>query len=88
MFKTVNSEQHLLHTLQYISRINMNIGVLSNYLSNIEESLLLAKLNIVPNFIVSEEELTVIRQELDDPQLRNMSNEHILEMLELDSFMN
>jgi len=66
----------------------MNVYVLSSYLSNKEESLLLAKLNIVPNFIVSEQELTVIRQELDDPQLRNMSDEDILEMLELDRFMN
>jgi len=35
IFKGVNSENHLLHALQYISRINLNIDVLSNYLSSL-----------------------------------------------------
>jgi len=49
--------------------------------------MLLARLNIVPNFIVSEQELTIIRHELNDPELCNLSNEHILDILELDTFM-
>jgi len=87
IFKNLNSEHHISHTLQYISRININIDVLSNHLNNIEESMLLARLNIVPNFIVSEQELTIIRHELNDPELCNLSNEHILDILELDTFM-
>lgn len=49
--------------------------------------MLLAKLKIVPTFIVSEEEVNVIRQELNDPELREMSDKHIFQMLELDTFM-
>lgn len=65
----------------------MNIDVLSNHLSSIEESILLAKLNIVPNFIVSEQELIVIKQVINNTELQNLANEHIIDMLELDNFM-
>lgn len=86
-FKTLKAEHHLLHTMQYASRINMNLDILLDHVKNIEDSLLYAKLKIVPTFIVSAEEIDMIRKELNDPELRELSDENIFQMLDLDTFM-
>lgn len=83
----MNTQHKALHTLQYMSRIIINIDILSSYLSNIEQSMLLARLKIVPTFIVNLDETKTIRQTINDTHFAEMSDENIFKLLDLETFM-
>lgn len=58
--KELNEERNLVRKLQYINRIDYSIGLLLNHLNDNIESLLLAKLNIIPKLILNREEILKI----------------------------
>jgi len=57
IFKTIITKTKYIHGFQNITRISMNVDVISNYVINIEQSILLSKLKVVPSFIISQEEI-------------------------------
>lgn len=48
--------------MQYLNRINYNIDILYNHITNIGEAIILAKLNIISKYILNIEELARIRE--------------------------
>ena len=81
----IDKEENTLNDIQYINLINYNIDLLSNHISNIAESIVLAKLNVISKFILSHEELENISKNLP---IETISNEQIYELLGLQAYYN
>jgi len=74
IYKTLNDEHKEIRLLQYITRINFNIDVLNNHISNIAESILLTKLNLIPKFILSENEIKSINEFIIKQNVKSSRN--------------
>jgi len=70
-------EDKRIRNLQILNIINNNIDVLQNHIHDIAESILLAKFNIIPNFILSIDELRDIAQILKLQNFSINTEEHI-----------
>lgn len=81
--KELNEEQNLLQKLQYINRIDYNIELLLNHLNDIIESLLLAKLNIIPKLILNKDEILKIKNIFQNQNLYVESDEELYSLLKL-----
>ncbi|XP_041448925.1 uncharacterized protein LOC121404125 [Drosophila obscura] len=57
-------------------------------LNEVTESLLLARVGIIPKFILNKEESQRITQNLEDQRVQILSEEHMYEFLELKAIMN
>lgn len=84
----INKEEQTINDLQYINLINYNIDLLHNHLSNIADSILLAKLNIISKFILSHEELEKILENFQKQQISIKSYEELYELLGLQAYYN
>lgn len=71
IYKTLNDEHKEIRLLQYITRINFNIDVLNNHISNIAESILL---NLIPKFILSENEIKSINEFIIKQNVKSSRN--------------
>lgn len=58
----INKEDYVISKIQYLNRINYNIDLLSNQITNIGESIVLAKLNItsISKFVLNYKEVEEI----------------------------
>jgi len=74
IYKTLNDEHKEIQILPYITRINFNIDVLNNHISNIAESILLTKLNLIPKFILSENEIKSINEFIIKQNVKSSRN--------------
>ena len=74
--------------MQYLSKINYNIDILSNHVNNIAESMLLTKLRIIPKFILTHKELDIIEKILSNQKINIISEEHIYRLLNLEAATN
>lgn len=72
--------------LQYIYLINYNIDTLVNHLDDISESLILAKLNIIPKQILQPDELSVIYSLFSNMSFDIKSDEIIYELLQMQAY--
>lgn len=81
--KELNEEQNLVRKLQYINRIDYSIDLLLNHLNDIIESLLLAKLNIIPKLILNKEEILKITNIFQNQNLYVQSDEQLYSLLKL-----
>jgi len=75
VFKELTQEHNEIHMLQHLNRISYSIDLLTVYLNNIAESILLAKLPIVPKFILAQTELNRIIQFVESQGLKIGLNE-------------
>lgn len=84
----IYKEDLIISKIQYINRINYNIDLLINQISNIAESIVLAKINIISKFILSHNEIENIYNSLNNQIPEINSVEQIYEMLELQAYFN
>ena len=73
---------------QYIDKITYNIDLLTIHLKEISESIVLAKLNVIPKQILHPSELKQIYQYFNNHNIDLVSSEHIYELLELQAYYN
>jgi len=88
VFKELTQEHNEIHMLQHLNRISYSIDLLTVHLNNIEESILLAKLRIVPKFILAETELNRIIQFVESQGLKIGSNEQVYELINIQAQIN
>jgi len=69
IFKEIDEEYKNIQLIQYINRINFNIDLLFNHLNNIAESLLFAKLKLVPKYLLNSVELEKIKNVLSEQKI-------------------
>lgn len=81
--KELNEEQNLVRKLQYINRIDYSFELLLDHLNDIIESLLLAKLNIIPKLILNNEEILKITNIFQNQNLYVQSDEQLYSLLKL-----
>jgi len=62
---------------EWIAEINFNMDVLNNHISNIAESILLTKLNLIPKFILSENEIKSINEFIIKQNVKIESDVHL-----------
>jgi len=62
--------------------------MIEEHLNNIAENMLLVKLQIIPKFILTETELNKIEKFLSNQNLEILSNEHIYELLTMQTKIN
>jgi len=88
VFKELTQEHNEIHMLQHLNRISYSIDLLTVHLNNIAESILLAKLRIVPKFILAETELNRIIQFVESQGLKIGSNEQVYELTNIQAQIN
>lgn len=79
----VNTE---LRYLQAIDRISDNIDELLRQLSEIHDSIIFAKLGIIPRYVLHPGEMNSIKNYMRKQNVNIISSEHIYEILKLDAF--
>lgn len=84
---SLNPAFNTITQIQQLNRINYNIDILTQHLNNIAESIVLAKLNIIPKLILDNTELLQIHQILNTT-INILSAEHLFELLELAAYYN
>ncbi|BFG00776.1 uncharacterized protein DMAD_00698 [Drosophila madeirensis] len=86
--KTFVEEDKRIYRIEYIDRISITIDMIAMNLNEVTESLLLARVGIIPKFILNKEESRRITQNLEDQRVQILSEEHMYEFLELKAIMN
>lgn len=78
IYKQLDMHDSLLEEMQYLNRINYNVELFTNHLNDITESMLLAKLNIIPKFILNEQEMDKIKNILEKQNvtIKNEQNKY------------
>lgn len=85
MQNKIYKEENTLEKLQYINRINYNLELLLNHLNDIIESMLLAKINVIPRFILTEQEIYKIKMLLENQNITIKSEQHIYDLLKMNT---
>jgi len=62
VFKELSREHNKIYMLQHLNRISYNIDMLAEHLNYIAESMLIAKLQNFPKFILSEKKFNKIEK--------------------------
>lgn len=84
----IRTEEESLKYLQYINRINFNIDLLHNHLTNIAEAIVLARLSIISKQILNPTELSEIYRTFQDQKIKIESDQQIYEFLNLKAYYN
>lgn len=84
----IKTVEDLLQEQQYLNRINYNIDLLTTHLSEIAETITLAKLNTISKAILSQTELKEIFKLVNENALNIISEEHLYEILKLQAYYN
>lgn len=84
----IRKESTILNEMQYLSRLNYNIDLLTGHMSDIAEAVILAKLNIISKLILHPDELGEIRVHFYNQKINIISDEHLYELLELQTYYN
>lgn len=82
----IRKENTILNEMQYLSRLNYNIDLLTGHMSDISEAVILAKFNIISKLILHPDELDVIRDHFHNQRIDVISDEHIHELLEFQTY--
>lgn len=82
----INREESEIQLIQYLHQINYNIELLTSHLKDIGESVILAKLNIISNFILNPNEIDYIHQLFQNMSFPIQNTEHIYEILNLQAY--
>lgn len=77
IYKQLNMHDTLLEEMQYLNRINYNVELFINHLNDITESMLLAKINIIPKFILNEQEIDKIKKILEKQNITIKNEQNI-----------
>ncbi|XP_037731145.1 uncharacterized protein LOC119561739 isoform X4 [Drosophila subpulchrella] len=85
IFKEIDEEYKNIQLIQYIDRINFNIDLLFNHLNNIAESLLFAKLKLVPKYLLNSVELEKIKNVLSQQKIEVQLEHELYNVLSLES---
>lgn len=83
IYKQLNMHDSLLEEMQYLNRMNYNIELFINHLNDITESMLLARLNIIPKFILNEQEIDKIKNILEKQNITIKNEQHIYNYLQI-----
>lgn len=84
----IQREENKLIEMQYLSQINYNIDLLNDHITNIAETIVLAKLNVISKLILNQAELNEIYNYMSNQSIEIISNEHLYELLELQAYYN
>nr|CAC79666.1 env protein [Drosophila melanogaster] len=85
IYKHLNLQDTLLEEIQYLNRINYNIELFINHLNDITESMLLAKINIIPKFILNEQEMDKIKTILEKQNITVKNEQSIYNFLQMNT---
>lgn len=85
---SIKREDTILEEMQYMNQLNLNIDLLSDHISDIIDSIMLAKLGTISKLILHPEETTVIRNIFKSQKIDLISDQHIYELLELQAYYN
>lgn len=84
----IYKQESTLEEIQYLNQINYNIDLLSEHITNLAESVVLAKLNIISKLILNKNELEIIYKHIVNQSVNLVSDEHIYELLGLQAYYN
>lgn len=84
----IKNIEDVLQEQQYVNHIIYNIDILDRHLDEIAETILMAKLNIISKFILSQTELNTIHNIINNQSLNIISQEHMYETLKLQAYYN
>lgn len=85
IFKQLNLHDTLLEEIQYLNRINYNIELLLNHLSDITESMILAKVNVIPKFILNQDEIMKLKKILEIQNVTIKTEQNIYDFLKMNT---
>lgn len=72
-----------MEKIQYLNRINYNIELLLNHLSDITERMLLAKINVIPKFILNQQEISKFKKILEVQNNTVKTEQNIYDFLKI-----
>lgn len=84
----IQKEEDSIQEIQYINQINYNLDILQNHITEISETILLARLNIISKTILSNQEIEIINSYIKNQFINISSNEQLYELLNLKAYYN
>lgn len=82
----IRKEENVLEEMQYLNKLDYNINLLTEHITDIIEAVMLAKLGVISRLILQPDELDEIRNNLMSQEINLISDENIYELLELQAF--
>lgn len=84
----IQKEEDRIQEIQYINQINYNLDILRNHVTDISETIILARLNIISKTILSNREIEIINKYVKNQSIHISSNEQLYELLKLQAYYN